>query len=59
MRLLGESLQEAVEEAMIVRLFPAARRYIGEGTYGSAWQAQGLRAQVAHPRTCLRPTSSR
>ncbi|QOR71360.1 AAA family ATPase [Ruania alkalisoli] len=39
-----------VVRAVVSRLFPAARRHIGDGNYGSSWQAGWLRSRrVAHP----------
>jgi hypothetical protein len=39
-----------VVRAIVSRMFPAARRHIGDGNYGSSWQAGWLRGRrVAHP----------
>lgn len=44
------STHPEVIRALISRLFPAARRHINDGNYGSSWQSQWLRGRrVAHP----------
>lgn len=48
--LAAGSTHPGVVRALISRLFPAARRHIGDSSYGTSWQAQWLRGRrVAHP----------